>query len=235
MSEYFVFDGVDSRSFSIAAFERSTHTGPARVYNSIDIPGKSGSVLVDGRRHPNVSHSYGCIIYKNCSQNLEGFREFLLSRSGYCRLEDSIHPDEFYMACYRESFEPVLDRERSMCKFQLVFERKPQRFLKIGELTTVLTSTGSIHNPTRFASQPLLRIRGNGKVGIGENEITLTDNTSYIDVDCEIMEAFTGTISKNANVSFSQNDFPVLHEGVNGITLGSGITNVEITPRWYRM
>lgn len=236
MSEYFIFDNVNCRThYQVHAFEKNTFGASARVYNNSDIPGKNGSVLIDGKKYPNITHSYACVIYNNCIANLNAFREFLLSRVGYCRLEDSIHSGEYYMAFFRDVFEPILDRNRDMCKFELAFERKPQRFLTSGNTVTTFTSNGSINNPSRFPSLPLIRVYGTGNLGVGGQTITISQNSTYIDIDCEIMEAFTGSINKNSAVSFSGNDFPTLHYGSNVVSLGSGISKVEITPRWFTM
>ena len=234
-NEYFVFDGVDCRDFSVYAFENNTFGATGREYESVTIPGKSGNILIDNKRHGNLSHSYSCVIYEDCERNLDDFRNFLLSRVGYCRLEDTIHPDEFYQACYMEEFSPVISMDRNMAKMVVTFDRKPQRFLKIGEHPKEFTANGNIMNPSKFPSIPLIRVYGTGSFGIGSNTITISENSTYIDIDCEIMEAFTGDTIKNSAVSFSQNDFPTLHEGLNGVTLNTGITKVIITPRWYKM
>ena len=234
-NEFFIYDGVDCRNFQINVFDKNSFGGSAREYTSLVIPGKSGEILIDNRRHPNTEHAYSCVIYENAEANLDNFREFLLSRSGYRRLEDTMHEHEFYQAYYAEEFNTTFSRNRDMCKFDLLFRRKPQRYLKEGETAVEYTSNGKIINPSRFPAQPLIRVHGTGTVGIGTSTITITENQTYIDIDCEIMEAYTGTTNKNNKVSFSGNDFPTLHEGENGVTLSGSVSKVIITPRWYRM
>lgn len=92
-----------------------------------------------------------------------------------------------------------------------------------------------IYNPTLFASNPLIRVTGSGTVGIGDNTITVGSGYSYVDIDSEIQNCFCGTQNANAIVDFSTGEFPTLPPGVTGITVGSGITSVQITPRWYRV
>ena len=179
--------------------------------------------------------SYACFVVDDFINNINAFRSFLNSKIGYKRLEDSAHPDEFYLACYRESFVVTPSNNLNMGKVTVTFDRKPQRFLKTGETAVELTSGGSITNPTKFASKPLIRIYGTGRVGIGSNSITVTAANTYTDVDCEIMEAFTGTQSRNAYVTIQNQDFPELKPGANGITLGTGVERVVITPRWWRL
>ena len=235
MIDYFIYDGVDCRDFRVNVFEKNTFGGSAREYATQVIPGRSGEILIDQKRHSNTEHVYSCLIYENAEENLDSLREFLLSRSGYRRLEDTMHRQEFYQAYYAEEFNTTFDRRRSMCKFNLLFRRKPQRYLKEGEDAVEYTSNGKIYNPSRFPSQPLIRVYGTGSFGIAGTTITISANPTHIDIDCEVMEAFTGTTSKNDKVSFSGNDFPTLHEGENGVTLSGNISKVIITPRWYRM
>ena len=235
MSEYFTFAGTDSRTFNVLAFDDNTFNAPARIYTQLDVPARNGALIMDGKSYPNVEHSYNCVIHENFTSNLQDIRNFLLSKVGYQRLEDSMHPDEFYLAYYADDFVTMMKPERDMGHFTVTFTRKPQRFLKSGETAVTLNANGSITNPTLFDSKPLLRVYGTGRVGIGDNSILITDCNEYTDIDCEMMEAYKGTTSCNAYVQIQNNDFPVLHPGANGITLGTGITSVIITPRWYRM
>lgn len=233
MRDHFIFDGVDSRDFQIWAFERNTDDAPNRVYDQLNIPGKSGTVLIDGKRYGNGTISYSCVIYQHGEQNLDEFRNFLMSRTGYRRLEDTFHKDEFYQAVFLESFSPT--KSDGMVKFNLNFSRKPQRFLKAGELAETFDADGTIFNPTYHPSQPLIRVTGTGTLEVGGTSITISASSGYTDIDCEIMECFRDASSRNEYVSFSGNDFPILEPGANGVVLGSGITRVRITPRWYRL
>lgn len=234
MSDYFVYDGTDSREFGITIFEGDAFGAPYHEYGSYSIPGRSGTLYLDGKRYTNKAHRYSCVIYENFEENLDEFRNFLLSKTGYKRLEDTFHEDEFYQAVYVNDFTVVMDAERNMGKFSLEFDRKPQRFLKTGENITTLTESGTIANNTRFNAQPLLRVYGTGILGIGDNAITINETDEYIDIDCAMMEAYKGAVSYNDAIEIQNLDFPVLRPGDNGITL-TGITRVDITPRWYKL
>lgn len=102
-----------------------------------------------------------------------------------------------------------------------------------GDVTVVVVSPFSIENPTLFDAKPLLRVYGSGTVGIGEYTFTISEADEYTDIDCEMMDCFKGAVNKNPYVTFSNYEFPVLVPGVNKITMGAGITKIEITPRWY--
>lgn len=231
----FVFGNMNSAHYNVTLFEGQTENAPSLGYSAVNIPGKSGDIVMSTGKYPNIEHTYYGLIYKDYTQNISAFKSGLLSQVGYQRLEDTFHDDEFYLAY----FDSVLDIEKSldgtMGKFEIEFERKPQRFLKSGELVQTFTQSGAIYNPTMFDSRPLIRVYGAGTLGIGSDSVTITTVDTYVDIDCELMDAYKGTVLKNSDIELSGYDFPVLHQGSNGITLGSGITRVEITPRWWRL
>ena len=106
-------------------------------------------------------------------------------------------------------------------------------FLKSGEDPVEYTTTGGITNETRFEARPLIRVYGTGALGIGTETVTITENPGYIDIDCEMMDAFYGAVNCNSYITLSSGKFPVLAPGYNGIEPGAGITKVIITPRWW--
>lgn len=234
MRDWFIYDGVDSRDFGIYAFRREQDSAPSRVYDQMAIPGLSGTVLIDGRRYNNGSVSYGCVIPERGEKHLEDFRDFVMSRTGYNRLEDTFHKDEFYQAAVLDGFNAEQDSTGQAVKFVMTFSRKPQRFLKSGEIEETFNTRGTIYNPTYQPSRPLIRAYGTGTLGIGGVTITISGTGSYVDIDCEIMECYQGATSRNADVELSGLDYPRLLPGSNGITM-SGISSVIVTPRWYRL
>ena len=62
--------------------------------------------------------------------------------------------------------------------------------------------------------------------------MTITSADQYTDIDCEIMDAYKGATNCNGNIRTTDNKFPVLRAGQNNITK-SGISRLEITPRWW--
>lgn len=241
MSGWFTWGGslgIDSRDYDLLMFEKAVDRAPMYGQAAYEVPGRNGDLLLPVGRIANIEHIYTVVIARNIESNLIAFRNDLvaLSRQGYLRLEDSWGTDEYYLAYAPNAFEPIFARNRKLCKFELVFNRKPQRFLTLGETVQTFTSNGSIGNPTNFAAQPLIRIYGSGVATIGNCEITVNQvGTEYTDIDCAIMECFEGAESRNQYVEFSTLDFPVLPSGSAGIELGTGVTKIEITPRWWRM
>lgn len=108
-------------------------------------------------------------------------------------------------------------------------------YFKYATFTAAYTASDSMSNPTSFPSEPLVRVYGNGTFEMDGVTITVTNATSYTDIDCELMDCYEGTTNRNKDVSFSTYDFPKLQPGDNEIDIVSGITAVEITPRWWRV
>lgn len=91
----------------------------------------------------------------------------------------------------------------------------------------------TIENPTRFESQPLIRVYGTGILGVNGDSVVISQADQYTDIDCELMDAYKGLENRNQYVTLTNYNFPVLKPGTNYISLGGNITRVEITPRWW--
>lgn len=235
MRNYLTFDGVDSRAFGLYISGTGTFNSPEREYQNISIPGRDGDLLGVSTRLRNVGLSYPAFIYTGARQQLAALRGFLLSHVGYFRLVDSYNPEEYRLAVYKGPLEadptPVLDA----MQFDLVFECKPQRYLIVGETAQSITSGDTLTNPSPFTARPLIRVHGAGSLMVGADVVTVAaNNYSYIDIDAEMMDCYSGADNCNALVTFAENDFPTLPAGQTGITY-SGFSAVEVTPRWWRV
>lgn len=239
MRNYFTLDGTDSRTFGLFLSGQGTFGSPSRAVDFISVPGRDGDLVGMSTRLENGVYTYrDAFIYQNFDTNMAALRAFLLSKTGYCRLTDTYHPDEYRMAIFAGPLEPNVVRTNGAAYFDLEFQVKPQRFLLSGETEVTKTATGTITNPTRFTSKPLLVVtttRATASVlGVGSTNITLTrQGVTYI--DCETGRAYNGATSYDSKIALSTIDFPTLAPGSNGITLGTGISKVVITPRWWEL
>lgn len=234
MRNYLTFAGTNLITYDLYINGRGTYNAPAKRYNLIKVPGRSGDLALDEDCFENIDIKYpSSFIFEDFDTNLKNLKAYLYSKSGYQRIEDTYHPDEFRMGIFKDALDVDADMYNRFGMFDLVFHCKPQRYLKSGESITTLLSSDSINNPTAFNSKPFFRVYGEGILGIGSQSITINEADGYTDIDCAMMEAFKGTVSKNDKVVLSDYKFPVLTPGVNNFSLGSGITKVEITPRWW--
>lgn len=231
---YLTYAGRSTFDFGIFISGESIFSAPERNVSSQEVAGRNGSLLFDLGNFKNISVKYPSFIKEDMPSRIRDFLNFAGSQKGYQRLEDTYYPQYYRMARFISN--PGIDTFGYMNrsgKFTLEFDCKPQRFLKSGEIAIEYTSDGVIFNRTEFESKPLLRIYGTGAgtVGIGDETITISAIDEYVDIDCEIMDAFKGATNCNGNVSFT--DDITLSSGENGITLTGDITSVEVTPRWW--
>ena len=233
---YFTLDGVRSTEYGVLISAPGIDDAPSRAYESVYVPGKNGAVLFDEGRYDNINVYYEAGLI-NDGTNLDNFRAWLLSHTGYCRLTDSYRPWEFRLAKPDGGLTVQGRVHRRVESFRVNFDCKPQRFLNSGELTTTLTASGSITNPTLYPAKPLLRVYGYGTLGIGSDTITVAQHSglSYIDLDCDIGDSTYGSTNANSYITLSGSDYPVLRPGSNNIALGGSISRVIITPRWWTL
>jgi phage-related protein len=57
---------------------------------------------------------------------------------------------------------------------------------------------------------------------------------SYIDIDCELQEAYEDTLAtpRNDKITLTDGEFPKLLPGVNTISF-TDLTELIITPKWW--
>lgn len=236
MNNFFVFNGRSSRDFGIYISGSGTFGAPKRKFEEFTVPGRNGALKIDGRTFENASISYQCGIVRGFAQNAAALRSWLLSTAGYCRLEDTYHPEEFRMAQFNSGIDftdfAQLLRAASVT---LTFDCKPQRFLKSGE--NPIYNPVKIYNPTSFSAKPIIKFKmsaESGSVEVGECNIALVGMTigDIITIDAETMDAI-GSSGGNANNGVTITGDMELRPQSFSTVSSSGITDLTITPRWW--
>ena len=235
MRNYLTFDGKNLMDFDIWISGSGTFVAPKRDLETISVPGRSGDLTMDNGRYSNITIEYPCFISADFAKNFDNFRAFFMSNIGYKRLEDTYHPDEYRLGFIASNLNPKPGTLNRCGEFTLSFECMPQRFLKSGEEIIVLEENSTIINPTFYEAAPFLRVYGNGALGIGSNTITIAGVTNYIDIDCDIQDAYYENLNYNNKITLNSGSFPKLIPGENGISIGSGITQVDVKPRWWSL
>lgn len=235
MRNYLIYNGKNTLDFGIGISGSGTFSAPKRDIETVNVPGRSGDLTMDNGRYNNITVTYPCYMYKDFAKNIDDFRAFLMSNVGYKRLEDTYHPEEYRMAYIGSDLSPkayVLNRSG---EFDLSFECMPQRFLKLGEIAITFEENATMINPTFYDASPLIRVYGNGMLGIGNNTITISDVEDYVDIDCDIQDAYHEQQNYNSKITLNSGAFPVLTPGENGISISNGISKIEIIPRWWTL
>lgn len=233
MAYELIYAGKNLSSFNAFVADTNGWDSASRRIEAITIPGRNGTLTpINSKSFENKEVTYKCYISNGMQEHLDHLSDFLNSFQGYQRLEDTIHPEHFRLARYNGSFE-VVSKDKLTAVFNVVFDCMPQKFLKSGETTITLTTSGTIKNPTSYDARPILKIYGTGEVKIGTSTIKVKKaGTQYIEFDCDTLNAYEGSDNRNSNIELIGEPV-LLSNTTNGIILGSGITKVEIKPRWY--
>lgn len=235
-----VFDGKSLTDFNTLIFPVNADTRAERRYRETDIEGHNGSYQTDLKTYKNVdNHSYALFfIGSDIETDMGNLTDYLTSKSGYQRLEDSLHTDEFMMAKVLTDFSPVYTNRRNKARITLQFSRKPQRYLKIGERSVEVLPNSSIilRNPTTQDARPLIQITGIGKFTVNGVEYQVTENAGNLVIDSELMDCYEKVngewVVRNGAVNMPST-FPVLKAGENVITTLA--QTLKITPRWWHL
>ena len=233
MKNCFWYAGKSSAEFGIYISGSGTYNAPEKDFESIEIPGRDGALILDNGRFKNIPITYPAFIRTKFLENSNAAKAWLLSQKGYQRLEDTYHPNHFRMA----QFAGPLDFETKFLnlsgEMELAFNCKPQKYRKDGQYPTTFTVAGYLYNPELFSAQPIIKVYGNGPgtITIGGRVVTIKEIDEYVILDSDTQNAYKDTLNKNNTINAPE--FPVLQAGNNAIGFSGGITKLEITPRWW--
>ena len=173
------FDGKTSREYGVHITGEAVFNAPERDVEMISIPGRNGAFALDHGHFNNIEVTYPAGVFaedeRDFADAVSDFRNWLCSRSGYCRLTDDYNPNEYRLAVYKSGLEvsPALLRAG---EFEIVFDCKPQRYLTSGETKLTVTNNSTVTNPTLFASSPMLEVTGYGSVYLGSQDEIYLNN-----------------------------------------------------------
>ena len=224
------FNGKDFADFGVHVDESKAFGSPEKDYELVEIMGRNGNLSIYNDRFKDITLPFPCFIRTGFIEKYRSLLAYLNSQTGYQRLETDKEPNHFRKALFQGIVDPQTTAFNHGGFFTVNLLAHPQRYLKSGEIPVSATE---LWNPTYFDSHPLIRCYGNGSLTINSQTITVASNPyDYVDIDCDIMDAFCGANNANQYVSFDT-DSVVLRSGTNSIT--HDMTKVEITPRWYEI
>lgn len=263
----FTFGGVNTANYGIFISGEGVYNSPERDVTMLTVPGRNGQLTIDNGRFENIEVTYPCFVEAgtgatDISSRIRAFRNAIGSLTGYQRLEDTYHSDEYRQGIFKAGLnvKPVVYHTGG--EFEITFDCKPQRFITAwSEYAVPLapyvpgdTTRGDV---TLFDAHPLINLfyyqdaAATITLTIGaftiEIDPTQHQQTSlgYLNVfiDCEIGEAYEysqgGTsgdlLSANGWVSFP-NGIPVIYpEGGQTITLTGPANTAFVIPRYWRL
>ena len=231
------FNGICSSVFGIRIATAPNYDIPEKDYQIVHVPGKSGDIYLDTNSYKNVNRTYSISFpSNNLVADSSEVAAWLFSSSGYARLEDTYEPSYFRMAAYKgpNTIAHILNQAGAA---KIIFNCKPQRFLKSGEQKTNYLGADVIVNPTKFESQPTIIVdgMGEGNVYVGNQTIHISSINRAVTIDSEAQDIYSrdGAENRNSTVTFSNNAFPKFVPGDNEISFDGGVIGVEVIPKWW--
>ena len=201
----FTFGGVNTANYGIFISGEGVYNSPERDVTMLTVPGRNGQLTIDNGRFENIEVTYPCFIEAgtgatDISARIRAFRNAIGSLTGYQRLEDTYHSDEYREGIFKAGLnvEPVVYHTGG--EFEITFDCKPQRWLTSGENAISLTSGDTIPNAEAFASKPLLVVAGAGSIQLDSKTIVL--GGSLIG-DIDIVDTKSATGAQEITVAIS--------------------------------
>lgn len=258
MRNYFVFDGVDSRTLGIYTNGTETCNSPSREFDFYQVPGRDGDLLGLSTRLSNTELTYHCYIYKNFKANIAALRGLLLSRTSYCRLSDTYNPDEYRLALFQGPLNVEPTRLGDAGQFDITFIVKPQRYYNSGDVTVTVEGgdAATLSNPSQFIAKPLVvlnyleynstgvfQMSNTGGSPISYNITVYADRnapTGIYTFDSELME-ITDADGNNAEQHFrtqqwlgeQKHPYPYFDLYDSYFSVMGADNEATVTPRWW--
>lgn len=236
MRRVLTFNGISSDDLNFVVESGDILSSAEYDVEFEEISGMIGDVSFSKKRWKNKEVTYVLATRRDITSRAMSLHSWLFSDpEKYCRLEDSVTPDFYYMAM----FLGPADIETKVMRFgktEIEFTRKPQRFYKSGEDPITVTSEVTLVNPSNFTALPFIRIYGHGTVNVGDVQVTVAEHSNpYVDIDCERKYSSYGSERMNQYITLTDHEYPELKAGSTGVEVGDRITKLEITPRWWTL
>ena len=230
------FNGVSSEELGIVVEHPPNYEIAKRRYETIQVPGRNSDIIIDNNCFDNVDRTYDIAIGReggDFTVFASRMADWLSSGSGYCRLEDTYEPDYYKMAVMSDPGE-IINILQQAGRTTVTFNRRPERFLKMGERFVDVYDGSILTNPTKYVAKPIIELSGsgNGSLTVGQRTIEIRNVVDGFIIDSELQEAYSDGINQNGNV-IATDGLPILDAGENVISYSGGIKSVKISPRWW--
>ena len=206
MQDYFLWNGVDCRTYGIHVTEQPPITIPAERSTQTNVPGRPGSLTqLEGEDvYDDMILTATCFI--SDPAQIPAIAAWL---KGSGTVTFANRTGGYYKARIANQipFEKVL-RGNPHCTFAVNFRCYPFFYADAAADITITTSGTVITNPGSVYSEPIL---------------------GSIVIDSVLQEAYQGTTLMNDHMN---GEFPVLKPGANAISWTGTVTRVVVRPNW---
>lgn len=218
MGAYFIYNGIKSSDMGVVLKALPPITKPKRKIETITVPGRNGNLHIDEGCYEPINISLECALKKGI--NARSITEWL-TEFGVITFSDEV--DKCYNATIVNSI-PLSRVFRIYREFIIQLELQPIA-LSIQEYTYNCNNnnvnTLSIDCTAEMC--PYIKVTGSGEIQLTINNSTciLNVDEEYIELDCELQNAYKGLESKNDKMN---GEFPKLKPGKNTIQIMGNAT-----------
>jgi len=197
-----------------------------RIVDSIEVDGREGTLTILRGWEDVVFDMKAALIGSDfCGRFREILPLILSAKTVYFSNDDVV----YYNIKHVQS--GALERRLTkLYEFSLTFTCAPFRYLRNAPVS-ILSQSGTVVNIGGIYSLPKITVYGTGNrtLTINGKSVTLNILSGSLTLDSELKTCYYGNVAQNNQMT---GDFPVFEVGNNSVTLGSGITKIEIEPRW---
>lgn len=237
-TQYFYFDGEDSRDYGIYLSSAIKISGAQPNVEKISIPGRSGDLLRYDGSFSNVGFAAECFVRgSKVADAIAAIAQWTAGTQGYRKLE--FPWEDGYRMAYVTSSPDTERLSQGVRAFTLDFSCAPQVWTYAGQQTIQVANGDVLHN-SWMEAKPLIRLRGGGSgtLQVGTCKVEIKSLAGKLDLDCETQNAQGIVGDENPNSRISVPEFPTLPHGATQVSwYGSNliIRSVEIVPRWWHL
>lgn len=228
-----IYNNKDSISdLGIDLVEKPSQPIPKKRVTKIEVPGRNGLLTIDeGSYEPIELEVNFNFTSTDFNKKVREIKQWLLDATNK---ELKLNYLDGY---YKVNSLSVSDIERvddvESGKFKVKFVCNPFLYDISGKEIITLNYSSSTQYLVNdgYKSLPYIKIYGTGTLTLTINGLAMvfTSVVDYVEIDSELVNCYKATVNKNSTMTGL---FPVLENGSNSIAMSSGITKIEVTPRW---
>jgi phage-related protein len=227
MNYFVINETINSRTaLGLRITERPVTPSTERIVQKIEVDGREGTLnILKGWKDCDIGFKVALFGADIRSRYREVTAQIRSAESVYFSNDPTV-----YYKVKVVTIGALEMRLSQLGEFAVTFSCAPFKYLRNAAMITRTTS-GTVVNPGTVYSLPRLKVYGTGtrNLTINGKLITLNLLASPLTLDSDLMECHYGDVAQNNRMT---GGFPRLEVGSNTVTLGTGITKVEIEPRW---
>lgn len=231
MRPFFKFKDKKSTDLGLGIVQLPDRIKPEEIINTIEIPGRSGSLHTETQTYKSYTISIVCYLnfLAKTPKNIDNIIHWL-NGSGELIISQEI--DKIYDARIVNTI-PFSNILGVFPEFLVNFEVQPFKRSKNSknDIITINKKT-IINNKGNIYSLPKITIWGSGNVDLLVNNQVFRINNidEYVTIDSKYQEVYKGNLNKNN--TYNSFSFPIFQIGKNEISFIGNVRKLEIEPNW---